>query len=261
MDERFWDGVALDYDHEIFDVLAHDRQNLIRSHIERLGSQDRAAGDFGCGIGKFVPFLAAGFGQVHAVDISQGLLRRAREAWGHLPNVSFKRADLAAPGGQRPRLDFVLCVNVLIMPSLLTRTRILATIRRRLRTGGRLLLVIPALESALLTNFRLVHWNVRDGLPHAAAFNAGFPKPETRPRLEHGLVTLQDVLTKHYLKEEIEMVLNEAGFRVEQLAKIKYGWETEFTDPPRWMKEPYPWDWLLLAEKQARVRKVASIPR
>jgi len=251
MDERFWDGVALDYDQEIFDVLAHDRQNLIRAHIERLGSRDKVAGDFGCGIGKFVPLLAASFGQVHAVDISRGLLRRARDTWEHLPNVRFLRADLAAPGGHLPRLDFVLCVNVLIMPSLLTRTRVLRTIRRRIRAGGHLLLVVPALESALLTSFRLVDWNVRNGLRHAVALHAGFPKPKTRPRLEHGLVPIEDVLTKHYLKEEIELVLGESGFRVRQLTKIQYGWDTEFVAPPRWMKEPYPWDWLLLAEKQA----------
>jgi SAM-dependent methyltransferase len=209
------------------------------------------AGDFGCGIGKFVPLLAAKFGQVRAVDISWGLLHRAQGTWGHLPNVNFMRADLAAFDGHLPRLDFVLCVNVLIMPSLLTRTRILATIRRSLRRSGHLLLVVPALESALLANFRLVDWNVRDGVRPAVALQARFPKPKTRPRLEHGLVPIEDVLTKHYLEEEIEMVLGESGFRVRQLTKIQYGWNTEFIDPPRWMKEPYPWDWLLLAEKQA----------
>jgi SAM-dependent methyltransferase len=252
MDERYWDGVALDYDQEIFDVLAHDRQNLIRTHIAQLGSQDKVAGDFGCGIGKFVPLLAAGFGQVHAVDISRGLLRRARDTWGHLPNVSFLRADLAALNGHVPRLDFVLCVNVLIMPSLLTRTRILATIRRRLQRGGHLVLVVPALESALLANFRFADWNVRNGMGHAAAMRAGFPaKPKTGPRLEHGLVPIEDVLTKHYLEEELEAVLGQSGFRIQQLTKIQYGWDTEFITPPRWMKEPYPWDWLLLAEKCA----------
>jgi hypothetical protein len=112
-----------------------------------------------------------------------------------------------------------------------------------------LLLVIPALESALLTNFRLVDWNVRNGLPHAVALQAGFPKSKVRSRPEHGLMPIEDTLTKHYLKEEIELILGESGFRVEQLTKIQYGWDTEFTDPPRWMKEPYPWDWLLLAEK------------
>lgn len=249
MDERYWDGVALDYDREIFDVLAHDRQNLIRTHIERLGSPAKVAGDFGCGIGKFVFHLAASFGQVHAVDISRGLLDRAREVWANLPNVTFAKADLAAPGQRIPRLDFVLCVNVLIMPSLLVRTRILKTIRGRLRAGGHLLLVVPSLESALLTDFRLVDWNVRNGLCHAVAQRAGFTRPKTRARLEHGLVPIQDVLTKHYLAEELNVTLGGSGFAVHELTKIQYGWDTEFDAPPRWMKEPYPWDWLVLAEK------------
>jgi len=249
MDQRYWDGVAPQYDRDIFDVLANDRQNLIGGQIARLGSPDKVAGDCGCGIGKFVPLLTAGFGRVHAVDISQRLLDRALEAWGHLPNVSFQRADLAA-APRLPRLDFALCVNVLIMPSLLTRTRILANIRRRLRGGGHLLLVVPALESALLTNVRLVNWNLRDGVPHSRAMHASFVRPLTPPRLEHGLVPIGRVLTKHYLKEELDVILGESGFEVQDVTKIQYGWDTEFAEPPRWMKEPYPWDWLLLAQKR-----------
>lgn len=86
---------------------------------------------------------------------------------------------------------------------------------------------------------------------HALALSAGLPKPKTRPRFEHGLVPIENVLTKHYLREEIKAILGESGFRVRQLTKIQHGWDTEVTDPPRWMKEPHPWDWLLLAEKQA----------
>lgn len=250
MDERYWDAVAVDYDRDIFDVRANDRQNLVAGHIARLGGPDKVAGDCGCGTGKFVSLLAASFGQVHAVDISRRLLCRARDAWGHLPNVSFRRADLAA-ALHLPRLDLALCVNVLIMPSLLTRTRILATIRRRLRRGGHLLLVVPALESALLTNVRLVNWNLRDGVPHARAMHASFARPLARPRLEHGLVPIGRVLTKHYLREELDVILGSAGFDVLELAKIQYLWNTEFAEPPRWMQEPYPWDWLLLAQKRA----------
>jgi hypothetical protein len=31
--------------------------------------------------------------------------------------------------------------------------------------------------------------------------------------------------------------------------KLEYGWKTEFSHPPRWMKAPFPWDWLVTARK------------
>jgi hypothetical protein len=37
---------------------------------------------------------------------------------------------------------------------------------------------------------------------------------------------------------------------VASIEKVEYDWSTEFADPPRWMKDPYPWDWLVLSKKR-----------
>ena len=37
---------------------------------------------------------------------------------------------------------------------------------------------------------------------------------------------------------------------VEAVRKIAYPWTTEFAEPPRWMREPYPWDWLVEAVRR-----------
>ena len=34
------------------------------------------------------------------------------------------------------------------------------------------------------------------------------------------------------------------------IEKINYNWKTEFNQPPKWLKEPYPWDWMCVAEKK-----------
>ena len=61
MDEKYWDRMAADYDGEIFSVLASDRNEVIVSVIQKFGSRDAAACDFGCGTGKFLLVLAENF--------------------------------------------------------------------------------------------------------------------------------------------------------------------------------------------------------
>jgi hypothetical protein len=51
------------------------------------------------------------------------------------------------------------------------------------------------------------------------------------------------------MAEELEALLGERGFVVEEVEKLEYGWDTEFTDPPAWMGAPYPWDWFLVARR------------
>ena len=60
---------------------------------------------------------------------------------------------------------------------------------------------------------------------------------------------IDGVPTKHWLREELQVALRAAGFVVESVDKVEYGWDTEFPDPPRWMKDPWPWDWAVAARR------------
>lgn len=115
-----------------------------------------------------------------------------------------------------------------------------------MKRGGHLLLVVPSLDSALLATFRHTQWNLRTGHDpgHAQRLAAGNTKG-----IEHGIVHLEGVPTKHYLREELEALHTARGFAVEAIEKIEYPWNTEFDNPPRWMREPYPWDWFVVARK------------
>ena len=68
-------------------------------------------------------------------------------------------------------------------------------------------------------------------------------------RWEHWCQDIDGVPTKHFLREELEAALDARGFKVEAIEKLEYGWNTEFEAPPRWMKEPYPWDWFVTARR------------
>jgi SAM-dependent methyltransferase len=251
MDKKYWNQVAEDHDSEIFDVLAHDNKNLITSRIETLSSVSHSASDLGCGIGKFLPVLSQSFDHVYAYDISERCIEQARENAGELANIEFIRTDLARPLTKMPAVDFILCVNSLIMPSMSHRTRYLRLMRDHLKQNGHLILVVPSLESALYSRMRLIEWNVRRGFNNGTAVRAGTngsgnPKAV---RIQQGIVNLDHIPTKHYLEVELCATLGELGFELYEIVKIDYDWKIEFTNPPRWMKAPYPWDWLVTARK------------
>ena len=141
-------------------------------------------------------------------------------------------------------------MQVLIMPDARLREGILSTVHRNLRKGASLVAVVPSLEVTLLTYQRIGQWYRRDGSSTTEAVE--YMRDSAREEivsLVEGIVKISDTPTKHYLKEEVLMLFHESGFRVSALEKIEYAWDADFEDAPKWMQDPYPWDWLIVARK------------
>jgi SAM-dependent methyltransferase len=249
MNRDYWNAVADTYEDEIFSVLAHDTSGLIRDRVKRYGGPGRTAADLGCGVGHCLPLLTGQFGRVFACDLSPDCLDQARKAHGKRAGLDFEVIDLARGGGSFPSVDFALCINVLITSSLAQRTRILANLHRYLKDDGHILIVVPSVESGLLTSARLIQWNQRSGHRASVAENLGLPRTGSVRQVHRGHLTIDGVVTKHYLREELEFLLPDHGLNVLEIEKIPYPWTSEFTQPPNWMGEPLPWDWLVLARR------------
>lgn len=259
MDKKYWERVARDYDGEIFDSLASDRNGTILGQVDRLGRELGKTGtacDFGCGVGKYLPALAQRFRTVHATDLSDECVRQARAACGHLKNVTIHQGDLSAMARAAGKADFVLCTNVLIMPSETMRAGILKRLAAAVRPGGALLLLVPALESALYAHARRAEWLRRS--PGARVVASTSHTGVAGRDLFNGILGIGKVRTKHWLKEELAAVLAEHGFAVEAVEKAEYDWKTEFHKPPRWMRDPYPWDWIAVARRNADKEPIKS---
>jgi len=250
MNERYWNAVAQDYDGEIFSALANDRSNIIASKISQFSSKTSIACDFGCGVGKFLPILAENFRYVYAIDISNVCLEQARDNCKELENIHYLKANLSRNTAKLKRVDFGLSVNVVIMPSETKRAAILETIAKHLYKGGHLVLVVPSLESALYADFRLIQWNLKVGLTSAQAVSElGQAGEEANLAVRQGIVEIEGVPTKHYLEEELLAMFEGGPFEALSVEKVEYPWGTEFNQPPKWMKEPYPWDWMVTLKK------------
>lgn len=245
MNRDYWDRVAVDYESQVLSVFDQDAEGLVRAAITAVGNGSPAASaaDLGCGVGKFVPILAEAFGTVEACDLSGLALERARSRCKALPNVRFCRLDLVSDPVPFEPVDFVLCVNVLLMSSLDQNLRAWRAVTNQVKEGGRLLLVVPSLESIHLERYREVEARLREGDSCLEALQQSLPAAATAPDLHQGVHTLDGLPTRHYLREELEAMLDDHGFCVESLRKLAYA-----PGPDGGMQ--HSWDWLVLAARR-----------
>ncbi|MEM9235417.1 MAG: class I SAM-dependent methyltransferase [Verrucomicrobiota bacterium] len=250
MEPSDWIEAAENYQKEVGSVFDRDRKGLIRGHIKQHASLRKTCIDLGCGPGRFLPFLCSKFGQVHACDYSKEMLEQARQRV-NAGNIDFERCDLRKHRPSSAPTDVVLCVNTLLHPKLAAREAMWRNLAGSIKRGGILILVVPSLESALYSRHRLVEWNLRSGIPAAKASRQSFD--DTDPDAIHiareGVMDAGGTETKHYLREEIESTAKRHRLQIESCEKLEYPWTTEFHQPPRWMKNPLPWDWLAVFRK------------
>lgn len=231
MKERaHWNKIGEGYQEEIFDVFKSDRNLVISKAINRYAGT--SAIDFGCGTGRAFEYLCPSFKSVLGVDISDNLLKIAKKA--PYDNLTLKRHDLTKP--LKAKADFGFCCNVVMLPEIEKNRLMLKNIRKSVQSAT---VVMPSLESFFYSAWQLMEW---DKSPNPSDLS-GFKGDKTD--LIQGVVRIDGVKTKHYLEPELRVLFRDAGFSQVVISKVEYDWTTEFSNPPKWMKDPYPWDWLV----------------
>jgi SAM-dependent methyltransferase len=246
--EIHWDNIGTKYDDEVFDVFRSDKNQVLTRYFMKHADKKKDAIDFGCGTGKAFEYLSPSFKHVLGLDISGELLRIAKTR-GY-KNITYKRADLAKSRVKIPQANFALCCNVAILPEPDRNKAIFKTISHGLKKNGTGLIVIPSLESIFYSSWRLIEWYKMEKV-----------KPEEIPKDEllyykgkttdilQGIININGVRTKHYTSPELRVITQEAGLSITAIEKLEYDWSTEFAAPPSWLKEPFPWDWMIEVKK------------
>ncbi|MEX1133072.1 MAG: class I SAM-dependent methyltransferase [Flavobacteriales bacterium] len=246
MNERDWDDTAATFEEDVFNVPANDRLGMISAFVRTHGGKHRVAADMGCGIGRTLGLLADHFRTVEAADFSSACLDVARHQNAEHNNVRYHHVDLARTSLPFERVDLVLCINAWLMHEPDRRTSMVKRTLDAVKPGGHLLLVTPALESALFATHRLVRWQREQGhSPKVAQQKARREMSD----LDMGIVLIDGVYTKHYLKEELEDMLAMYGLEVLGVEKLDYPWSRVFAEPPEWMGPPLPWNWMVTARR------------
>lgn len=247
MNRNYWEKIAPVYHTEIFDVLHNDKKALIRAAIKKIASPSKTVIDAGCAIGKWLPVLSPAFKKVYAADISAKNLTIAKNNYPNYTNVEYLRADMSKEKIRLPKCDVAVCINAILTDSLKKRTAFFHNLSLCVKKGGHLILVVPSLESWLLTRIIQHRWRIDKAL--FAENLSGKQGIERYKNIRQGNAEIDDVPTKHYLREELMLLLSREGFKTLESKKIEYNWKTEFRQPPKWLREPSPWDWFLLASK------------
>jgi 2-polyprenyl-3-methyl-5-hydroxy-6-metoxy-1,4-benzoquinol methylase len=247
MERNYWEKIAPDYNEEIFDVLANDSKGIIRKTILRFASKQKTVIDIGCAIGKWLPILSPAFKKVYAIDISKKNLEIAAKIYPDFKNVKYERIDMSDKKSKIQKCDFAICINAILTGTQEKRNIFFNNLQKCVKKNGHIILVIPSLESSMLTSIIRQRWNPDKDLKTA------IKKSKEKIQLQNllqGNASIDGVPHKHYLKEELELLLSNEGFAAEQFHKIEYEWDTEFLKPLKWLKHPRPWDWMVLAVKK-----------
>ena len=247
MKRAYWEKIAPSYNDEIFDVLYNDKKAIIRSAIKKFSSKSKTVIDIGCAIGKWLPVLSPAFKKVFAVDISARNLAIAKMNYPQYKNVEYRRADMSGKNNKAPKCDLGICINAILTSSLKDRTIFFQSLSSCIKKGGHIILTIPSLESFMLTHIIGNQWKIdRNILAKKISGKEALQKWEN---IKQGNADIDNVPHKHYLKEELQLLLAHEGFFAENFKKIEYNWDTEFLKPPKWLKDPRPWDWMVVAKK------------
>lgn len=248
MDRNYWEKIAPEYNDEIFDVLKNDKKAIIRKAIASAASASATVMDMGCAVGKWLPLLSPAFKKVIAVDISAKNLSIAKKTYPGLKNIDYLRADLSSTKASFPKADVLLCVNAILTDSMKKRNAFFSNISSSLKKNGTLILVVPSLESWLLSRIIQRKYKIDAGLfDEKISAKKGLEKYNS---LQDGNADIDNVSTKHYLKDELQLLLQQEGLQIKKTQKVEYDWSTEFVETPKWLQSPKPWDWLCVATKK-----------
>ena len=243
MKQNYWEQVCRDYENEVVSVLDCDSRGLVQRRIETMRGVGARAADLGCGVGKFLPLLSDNFQSVEACDFTETGLKHSRDLCDSLgiTNVSFYRLDLTRDVVPFEPVELALCVNVLLMSSYDERMRSWRTVTNQVVEGGKLLLVVPALESILLAQHLERDQLLESGLDCEASVEQSLPEGSTMLDLHQGVHWVEGFPMKHYLKAELVHLFESHHFEVDEIHRLTYEIGGEKSES---------WDWFVVATRK-----------
>lgn len=248
-EEKHWDKIGSGYDDLIFDVFKSDRNKILPKFFKKHTNKNGIAIDFGCGTGKSFQYISPLFKEILAVDISNELLVQAKKR--PFRNIQFKQLDLTKNKLTLPKADFAFCCNVAMLPEIEKTHAIIRNIQKSLKPGGTAVLVLPSLDSVLYASWRLIEVYKKEGIEIDDIPDSEFDYfKASKRKLVEGIIHIDNVPTKHFMRSELDVVFRDAGFKLTAVEKVEYDWNTELGSPPKWLKDPYPWDWLVECKKE-----------
>ena len=240
MDRKtYWNSVR-DYETEVNSLWHLPDQSVISSRIAPF-AKGTVAADLGCGPGFWLHDLSAA-DRVYAVDFSEAMLSQAqRRAPEKTTFLRQDLSDLTLPEA----VDLALCLNALMPESHADALLKLYRIFRCLKPGGRLILVLPAIEAMLhatnLSHFvAALHGKEADSLQaNMDVWLDWFSNPLGYVRNPN------ETFVKYWARDEMEAaVALVSSARVTDRFRVRYRALPFGSPPPDHVAPPWHWGWV-----------------
>ena len=270
---EYFSSYADDYQNEFVASCDDDQTGIIKHYIKKYSEivkntkdANSFAYDFGCGPGLYIKHIADLYNKVEGCDIAEDLIEKGVKIFcRNFDNVNLFSYDLTndvlpinskySISSINEQPSFGICANVLIVPQVNVREKILKTIYETLKDNAYIVFVLPSIESALYCNYRMKLLK-----PANETIDPDLVIPDHTPqqayKLVRGIIDRDDVPTKHYVKEEAIFWLEENNFIVLESSKCCYDWETEYPGEEyvsSWIRNttPLPFDHVFVCQKKS----------
>jgi ubiquinone/menaquinone biosynthesis C-methylase UbiE len=243
-----WSSVARRYDDLFVDPYHKDASNPVRRALEKLpNARELTIGDLGCGVGAFLPWLAARFKSVVAIDFAEGMLKEAKERCKFLKNVTYHHLGFDELNRLPAKLDVAVTMNSLVSSEVTLLDQALTGMKQSLKPGGTLFGIVPSLEGLHYHVMLLIDLSVERGLPLEKAYRFAAQKAELRGYDFNTATFTFDKIRQHlWLRDEVGFRLKKVGFRGIQVRKAGLPWD-QFAEGRVLKKHPQSWDWAFRA--------------
>ena len=234
MTQKMWNGLAAKFETSVCDVTTSSGKQLAELVRRTEPNRSQTLVDAGCGIGSFLKRFGGSYGNIVAFDFASRMVARSKKRCPALPSVTWKTLGLEdAAAAIGPVGDLTVCLNVITSTDAKLRRRQWASLAGLSKPSGYVLVVVPALESAL----HIQRFADDDNKIHASDF-------------KRGLIYRGADRQKHYSREELRKIVTDEGLRVKVLKRIHYAWADDGVDDPGRRR---PWSWACLAQRKKKL--------
>lgn len=245
INQAFWQTID-NYDEEVFGIFRHKLAAKPVIDFLQQHSREAIVADLGCGVGQAFPYLQNAR-QLYAIDSSAVMLEHAKQVSydSGQTQIQFIETDLATY--QLPeKTDLSLMLSSFFPAGMGHAIRILSNVQANSRSGGKVLMVVPALEA-------LQYWF---HLTYRRKFEEQRPEVEINMELKN---LYSQILTygyyhsrtgkalgqivKYWIKEELLDLLHGMRFKNIKVENHLLPWEIYFPNDAYWCGHHPMWFW------------------
>ena len=250
--DHHWSRHAAQYAEVFVDPYGSNVDTPLWQAIEAIpDAAYKTAADLGCGTGPLLPYLAARFKRVIALDFAPEMLKQAaaRLSPEAAARVTFLERPMHMLDDLAGQLDVAVAINSIVMPDVRLIDRTLRAIHASLSPGGQFLGVVPSIDTICYQIMVRMDQALEEGRPLKEARRVAALYIERRLYdFAFGEFHFDGLHQKFWQAFELEFRLSKAGFTDIRLAKVFYPWDEDPAGKNPLAAYPRSWDWFFQAK-------------